>query len=233
MIEIISPHIDDAAFSLANYIQQQIKEHQPLRIINCFSISDYHVGTEKLDLQQVTNIRKSEDNAFRGFLDNKIEFIYLDLNDAPIRGYAKCTFDGTFRPDDQLQIEKLYNYFIKGENSTQFIAPLGLGDHIDHIICNSAICKLDPNSIRAFYEDLPYAGRMSESEIIVKVKLIEARLRIRLQPVIVGKAFVDSKEDICRLYKTQIKDWYIEKIRHHLMRLQGGERLWVKKIQAE
>lgn len=224
MIEILSPHIDDAAFSLACFILQKSDESVPIEITTCFSISDYLAnGNGSNLLEEVVRIRKAEDRDFSRQLKPSVKFNYLDLDDAPLRGYQKCGFQDRFSEADQRQITSLQAY-LKSKDSP-IIVPLGLGNHVDHIICQHA-AETVQNRIFAFYEDLPYAGRIPEAEILERVEYIQNSSRLRLTPFIVGASYIHRKEQLCSLYPSQLKDWYLEKILHQLNRLQG-ERLWV------
>lgn len=224
MIEILSPHIDDAAFSLACFILQKSEESIPIEITTCFSISNYLAnGNGSNVLEEVVRIRKGEDHDFSRQLKPSVKFNYLDLDDAPLRGYQKCGFQDRFSEADQQQMISLQAH-LKSKNSP-VIVPLGLGNHVDHIICHQA-AETVRNRIFAFYEDLPYAGRIPEAEILERVAYIENNSQLRLMPLIAGTSYIHRKEQLCNLYPSQLKDWYLEKILHQLNRLQG-ERLWV------
>jgi len=225
MLEIISPHIDDASLSLGSLTLQMNADDCAFEITSCFSISDYHTGLDALERSEVTRIRKTEDSHFSRLLNSKIKFNYLDFLDAPLRGYEKCTFKNSFNAADELLINRLHGY-LKQKKNQQYLIPLGLGQHIDHVISLHAACLLAGNKIAAFYEDLPYAGRLTHEEIVDYIRIIERRTGFQLTPVVVGSQFINRKEEICNLYTSQLKDWYVEKIRESTTK-HNGERIWV------
>jgi LmbE family N-acetylglucosaminyl deacetylase len=105
------------------------------------------------------------------------------------------------------------------------LAPIGCGDHIDHRMVNriaSTYLAEHSDITMGFYEDLPYAAELSESEIASKVKDVCGK---RLKPVVVG-GDIGAKLELLRVYESQLDNTQIECVRNYWNR-QGGERIWL------
>lgn len=223
-IFILSPHIDDAAFSLALTISQLVACGLPVTIINCFTISRFTAVVGPKDRETVTWLRKSEDQAFNELLNLQLRLINLDLYDAPLRN----NYIWSSQPFDPAEISLVHrvsselNRIVDG----LLFCPLGIGDHIDHLICKEAVLQMDPPVRALFYEDLPYASRITNEQKDFYIRLLEGRLNRTLSSRIEGSQSIGvDKEKAIHLYKTQMNDEISSEIISYL-RAVGGERVW-------
>jgi LmbE family N-acetylglucosaminyl deacetylase len=112
-------------------------------------------------------IRRIEDERFAYFAEASL--VFLDLPDAVFRGYeGDDELLGTPRDDDQAPIEILRREIVRLEPQTVYF-PLGVGNHVDHVLCREAGLELLTEGRRwvmpgpewagtiSFYEDFPYA----------------------------------------------------------------------------
>jgi LmbE family N-acetylglucosaminyl deacetylase len=225
-IFILSPHIDDAAYGLTVSISKWVKNNIPVTIINCFTQTKWTIRFVSKDMQEICRLRKQEDEEYNKFFNSCINIIHLDLLDAPLRN----DYIFQYKPFEQNElevVEELKTYLKTNiPKDSVLLCPLAIGDHIDHVICREAVEQLYENFNILFFEDLPYANRISETEILSQSHSLEKRLKVHF--VNNTNHFNDcsiSKEQAIRLYKTQLNDEICAEIISHLNNL-SGERLW-------
>ncbi|HEY2887475.1 MAG TPA: PIG-L family deacetylase, partial [Candidatus Limnocylindrales bacterium] len=111
--------------------------------------------------------RRIEDEHYAYFAEASI--VFLDLPDAVFRGYeGDDELLGAPRDDDQAPFEILRREIARLEPQTVYL-PLGVGNHVDHVLCREAGIGLlrearswimpgpDWAGRVSFYEDFPYA----------------------------------------------------------------------------
>ena len=223
-VHILSPHIDDAGYCLALTIAQCVKNNIPVTVINCFTVTKWAIVFISKDVNEISSLRKKEDAAFYHCFNAPINIVNLELTDAPLRNGYIWKFQPLQQDEFQL-VEELKNYLEK--NVEDFLlCPLGIGNHIDHAICREAVLQLYQNSKVLFFEDLPYANRISEAEIFSHLHELEIRLNVSLFNQINSlKNCAINKEEVIRLYKSQLNDEICSEIIGH-MNLLSGERIW-------
>jgi LmbE family N-acetylglucosaminyl deacetylase len=223
-IYILSPHIDDAAFGLALTISKCANNNIPVTIINCFTVTNWTaIAVENKEINAVSLLRKTEDAEFYKTIGN-ITIVNLDLIDAPLRnGYI---FQQQPLQQNEIELidelEKLIEKYVDG----LLFCPLGIGHHIDHAICRAAVLKLYKKIKVLFYEDLPYARRISAKQIDNHINQLEQQLDVQLTNHTDG--FLNckiDKEQAIRLYKSQMNEEIASEIIAHLNLLKG-ERVW-------
>ena len=227
-IYILSPHIDDAAFGLALTISKCANNNIPVTIINCFTVTKWTaIAVDNKEISAVSLLRKNEDAAFYKTIGN-ITIINLDLTDAPLRnGYIFQ--QQPFQQNEIELIDELTTLLEKYVDGLLF-CPLGIGNHIDHAICRAAVLKLYKKINVLFYEDLPYARRISAQQIESHIKQLEQELDVQLTNHTDG--FLNckiDKEQAIRLYKSQMNEEIASEIIAHLNHLKG-ERVWGEEV---
>lgn len=224
-IFILSPHIDDAAFGLALTISKCAGNNISVTIINCFTITKWTaIKVDNKETSAVSLLRKNEDAAFYKALNSNINIINLDLLDAPLRnGYIFQ--EQPFQPNELQLVEDLTKLLQQHVNGLLF-CPLAIGNHIDHAICRAAVLKLYKNLEVLFYEDLPYAQRISHQQIEQHIRNLGQELGVSLSNNIGGflNCTID-KEQAVKLYKSQMNNEIASEIIAHLNALKG-ERIW-------
>lgn len=227
MTTIISPHIDDAAFSLGLLIDKVLKHGDELIIVNCFSISDFTLDKRCNEVDKVTALRKMEDRILNQLFRNQIKFEYLDMFDAPVRNRG-VYFDEALTAEDYSVIEQLtFNLLKVLPTSAQVYTPLSVGNHIDHVICLESVISLSlTGQYRLnFYEDLPYSQWVSKEVIHEKVKVIEQKTNTTLSPQLITFEDIEVKSKFVNCYASQINDRMINDIMRYATNLRG-ERTW-------
>lgn len=227
MTTIISPHIDDAAFSLGLLIGKILKQNQELTIVNCFSISNFTLDKRSSDVERITALRKQEDEALNKLHNNQIKFEYLDLLDAPIRNRG-VEFNGTLTDDDQVVITELRSYLVDNlRDSVQVYAPISIGNHVDHVICLESLLglKLMQEYYVSFYEDLPYSQWVSEKMIQSKLQFIQDKTKTNLYPDLISFQDIELKCSLLNCYASQVNEAMVADMMRYTANL-GGERTW-------
>lgn len=223
-VYILSPHIDDAAFGLTLTIDKLISKNISVTIINCFTISSWTCVFVSKDVEVVTQLRKQEDAAFNQLFDSALKIIHLDMLDAPLRnGYI--IQNKPFEQNEWELVEHLKNYLQANVDGLLF-CPLGIGNHIDHAIAKEAVSQLYKNMPVLFYEDLPYAFRISNEQTERHTKDFGEKLNVKLQSHIdLLNNNLPLKEKAVGLYKSQVNEEICSEIKTYTENL-GGERIW-------
>ncbi len=224
-IYILSPHIDDAAFGLGLTISKCADKQIPVTIINCFTVTKWTaVSVETKEVNAVSRLRKNEDEAFYKAFNGKINIINLDLLDAPLRnGYI---FQNQPFQQNELELIEELKKLLQLHVDGLLFCPLGIGNHIDHAICLEAVAQLYKNLNVLFYEDLPYACRITTTELTTHIKDAEERLQVEFINYTEGlrNCKIDKEQAIC-IYKSQMNNEICSEIVEHMNAL-SGERLW-------
>lgn len=223
-VYILSPHIDDAAFGLTLTIARLINNKIPVTLINCFTVTKWTCVFVSRDIEVVSRLRKQEDAAYNKLFNSAINIINLDLTDAPLRnGYIFQT--QSFQPNEIDLIEHLAG-LIEQHVDGLLLCPLAIGNHIDHLICREAVMKLYRKINVIFFEDLPYANRISSGEILLHIRELERELQVQMTSYInATDSHSINKEQAIRVYKSQLNDEICDEIIRHMNALRG-ERLW-------
>ncbi len=215
MITIVSPHQDDAAFSLGNFIMGQNTMH--VNIVNCFTISEYCPHIQNMDREGTIKIRSEEDQKFCSYKQGKsINVVNLHELDGPIRLNTK-NLDDLFTNksigySDILHLSDLCRKLSKYLKGTLFL-PIGIGGHIDHVLSHLAGIFLTNDYSRIiFYLDVPYWIRMPHDEVRMEIQMLESNLNIDLVPFFCNSKNVWDKKILSQIYSSQITEKEIREI---------------------
>ncbi len=237
-ILVLSPHRDDAAFSLSLSIAHWLSVKHKVTILNVFTrslyapYSDAESVHENDRLQWVSAMRKREDEAFLKQIPGA-SMTDLNMKDAPIRLHcgASIVCDMDVRADDSAlpKIHKAVSEILS-EAPHALVIPLGLGHHVDHRVVRDGTLSLTPNVPCAFYEELPYATREGVQIDLSRFREdTEHRYHEDLHPVLCHGTHThptEQKRRIALLYSSQIEAPLADTIANFSHRYHGGERLW-------
>jgi LmbE family N-acetylglucosaminyl deacetylase len=229
-ITILSPHLDDAVFSAFFYLSRWSRLAIQLRVMNFFTISCYAPQMPVRDTSAVSFTRAWEDRQALLQISPHIQVINCKLFDAPIRlsirpGAISAPETRTLLTDDQ--IETVAKKIRDVARNSLLLAPLAIGDHIDHLAVRLAVTRCIVARRIAFYEDLPYATWTPKRDIEAHVADVEHATKSRLRPVIVrSQHAIWRKRRVASIYKSQITREEGAVIARWAAEYGGGERSW-------
>lgn len=213
-IYILSPHIDDAIFSLGGKIYEWDSMFEII-IINIFSKTSFVNGFEENEKEAML-VRKNEEKHVEKKLKNT-KFIYLDFPEALLRWIErKNIFSSLWTKEITLSEKILQTINEKIHDSNDIIyVPAWFWNHIDHLIVRDSIFWTKFH-IR-YYADLPYYGRNLRQENALLFLANKRRYLFKVEDWLIEKHIKLSSE-----YKSQIldrhmiemesmlkKEWYI------------------------
>jgi LmbE family N-acetylglucosaminyl deacetylase len=252
-ILILSPHRDDAAFSLSIAITNWLTARHTVTILNVFTrsrhapYSDAGFVHENDELSYVSAMRLREDEHFvrriterlpKGLKSN-LHMVDLNLKDAPIRLRIPLEdlSDTPVNPTDA-SIEKIRKALTKQSEAgamEAIVLPGAIGDHVDHLTVREAAQPFATNIPSAFYEDLPYAATYPSAATDLETLLEAAASHNEpLAPVLYQiESAVEYKRRLVLGYASQIDDEAGTLISDFAKRYDGGERLWANQLWLE
>ena len=218
---VLSPHADDAALSVGASLMLGVFR-PPVRMATLFGRSNYALGAFHSDWREVTRLRRSEDEAFSSTIGLVSRF--LDLPEASLRPdlghggvWARDISESFPEPPELMQaLRSLLSEF----TPALLVAPLGLGHHKDHLLVQRAARRLANGGPRqiVFYEDLPYAERLTVREITRHAKAVDARLEPRSISI---TEVLDRKIRALDCYSSQLEREHIDATRRHALGRSG------------
>jgi LmbE family N-acetylglucosaminyl deacetylase len=245
-ILILSPHRDDAAFSLSIAITNWLNARHTVTVLNIFTRSRYAPYSdagfvhENDELSYVSAMRLREDEHFlrritetlpKG-LKNNLHMVDLNLKDAPIRLRIPLEelSDTPVNPEDHA-IEKVRRALIKQSEAgamEALVLPAALGNHVDHLTVREAAMSFTVAIPSAFYEDLPYAAtHPSVATDLESLRDAAAQRNESLRPVVYQiESAIERKRKLVLGYASQIDDEAGALTSEFATRYDGGERLW-------
>jgi LmbE family N-acetylglucosaminyl deacetylase len=249
-ILILSPHRNDAAFSLALAIESWLATGHTVTILNVFTrsldapYSDADFIHENDRLSYVSAMRLREDELFLQRITQNLprvrkanlQKIDLNLKDAPIRLRIPpdqlC--DTPVNPEDPAieKIRKALTRQSEANNLEALVVPLALGRHIDHLTVREAALPLTtgPNTLpTAFYEDLPDVAT-DPDQILKAIAPLDEPLTPTERSINTPEAAAEAifrKRHLTLGYASQIDEEAADIIANFATRYNGAERLWV------
>lgn len=230
----LAAHCDDLAFSLGGVLMDGA--FGPFFPVTVFSRSNYTLYGPPQSIAAITALRKEEDRRFFSRLATALPPIWLDRNDAPLRLAIEApqTRSATIGENDEVEVEYIAAAVEELLSpGSLLLAPLALGDHIDHRLVHLAACLLQARGYRVlFYEDTPYAGDLSAEEIEAAARLAGMLLKKPLEPLLFASpAIVEARIWALQCYRSQCQgEADLERLLRHARQLQDGglpaERLW-------
>jgi LmbE family N-acetylglucosaminyl deacetylase len=214
---ILSPHLDDAVWSLGGYLKS-LESISDIRVINIFSKQSF-AFEKSMDPTLATEIRKNEDKKALNWV-GIADIRYLDIPEALMRGYSKekmfLDFENDIEDPVGKILEKLLAELIKKEDMV--LIPSAFGGHIDHIITRNVAMRISCNHV--FYEDLPYAARTERRSVAERFL---ANKGLKKAPA--TKLCLENHMRLTRMYKSQIAGYRLKQIRNYIQN--EGYNLWV------
>ncbi len=166
---LVSPHLDDVAFSCGGIAASLARNGWRVVIATLFTRSVHPATGFALECQRDKGLadtvdymalRRAEDR--QAVTELGASFLHLDLPEAPHRGYgsARALFEPP-RSDDMVEpVASALAGIVASSKPDLVLAPLGCGAHVDHVRTIDAVLALgDFGSALGFYRDTPYVIR--------------------------------------------------------------------------
>jgi LmbE family N-acetylglucosaminyl deacetylase len=225
-IALLSPHLDDAVFSVGGLMAALADEGHALHVVTCFTRSvpnptgfalacqlDKGLSAE-VDYMQ---LRREEDVHACARLN--AEPRWLDLPEAPHRGYhSAAALFGDFAKEDtvQAELQERLAQAVAKIKPDLILSPEGIGDHVDHRQVRQAVAYVqerssDPLFLRWY--DEPYLSRhpaaypgsvQTEQRPCGEVLHRQATRLERLPVPLDIEAYANRKLAACAAYATQV-----------------------------
>lgn len=230
-VAIVSPHLDDACFSLGLTVELWASGGFSVKIINCYTISNYAPNCSHADAEAITKIRVEEDREFARRVGVH-PTINLERLDAPLRLHcepdAVCT-ERVLNEGDRSEIHELSQLLRPLLRQSCVVAPLSVGNHIDHRLSHLATIEaVPPDHPLGFYEDLPYSAGLDENGIESAVLTASRNCGRDLRAYITRHPDAAlTKRDLICVFCSQFAQEDCLAMVEHAERYGGGERLWV------
>jgi len=221
-IVILSPHADDAIFSLSGLMIKYLNNFE-FHIINIFGNQDFTLYNDFADDKIESNFVHKEERlawfvlyiqngVFLPFKDAAMRLSYSDrpIINSDVDSKTIIHFEKELFEDICSQI----NALIKTIKPAYIFCPLGIGRHVDHIIVReAAIANKNLYKTLCFYEESPYmisfdrAGEINEVEIKTQKKLKKRKIDISNE--------ISEKRKLLNLYKSQLKKFQVNAMIRH------------------
>jgi len=169
-IVAISPHLDDAAFSVGGLLASRARAGDRVTIVTCFTVNvaeptgfalacqlDKGLGPE-VDYMA---LRRAEDHAACAVIGATA--VHLPLLEAPHRGYASAPELFAARRDDDAMLAPLSAALaeqIALLSPDLLLGPLAIGNHVDHWLVRDALETCGAPIL--LWEDWPYLTRAAD-----------------------------------------------------------------------
>jgi LmbE family N-acetylglucosaminyl deacetylase len=166
----VSPHLDDAVFSAGGVLAGLAAGGYDVSLVTVFTGSVAEPSgfatrcqTDKGIPPEVDYMALRRDEDLRAVaLLGLEEAVHLDLPEAPHRGYhsAEELFHRV-RPGDDgaARVAAALGPVLDARRPDLVLAPLGTGEHVDHLVVTEALRWLDHPAPLVRWRDLPYALR--------------------------------------------------------------------------
>jgi LmbE family N-acetylglucosaminyl deacetylase len=136
--------------------------------------------------------------------------------------------DASATPVREEEVSRLAELIVKTVPDGFVLAPLALGDHIDHRTVHLASIRAVNLWKLGFYEDLPYASWVPESEIVNRAERLSASQGITLTGAAISSVgSVAWKRELCASYKSQIDAQMASDIASFSRQYGVRERIWI------
>lgn len=227
VVILLSPHLDDVAFSMSGFLYYLIQKKYNVYLINIFNNSNYCLPGFKTDC--VNKQREIEDHKFaKQFNLNKINF---NLDDSSILKHTELS-ETLCVPNDirRKKVHALLFEFFNITKPCKIFCPIAIGGHIDHRMVKEICLEIGYRSFQNifFYEDLPYACNYTPEDASI---IIKKATTLTLFPKYIDISDIwPVKESSISFYESQVNQAMILNIKNYAQNLGNNgylyERIW-------
>jgi LmbE family N-acetylglucosaminyl deacetylase len=206
MLHIVSPHIDDAIFSIGGLISKLARRNEEISIHYVFTLSEWtnpeasSNPVHNSGVETVTAERKKEERSISSIVSYGINF--FDFLDFPLRPKTDAS-----EIDMIKSIASRIRRIVDRHEVVFF--PVGI-THPDHVIVGIIGRTLfDEGYNVMFYEDLPYAARATANHEYAQW-LLAHQFESQLERI-----SIESKINLMNLYRSQTSEEWIRHVREY------------------
>lgn len=246
----ISPHLDDAALSCGGQIFLQTQRDERVLVVTVAAgepttdirspFAEFLHHNWGFDASEAVRRRRAEDQSAYQLLG--AESLHWTLPDAIYRldpqteeplYTSNDDIFGPLHPHEESLIATVADYFSTLPAARRVVAPLTVGNHVDHQLTRIAAERVWGASLR-YYEDYPYVQREPQS------------LEQLLQPghlwfsylITLPQAALAARLEAIRKYASQISSLFntVEQMESDVKQQvgrTGGERLWQRRHRCK
>ncbi len=200
-------------------------------MLNFFTQSAYAPRSSAKTTEEISAIREEEDQRALAFIHRGISVTSFGLLDAPLRldlPLGQITQEQSAEKISAEELHQLSERIQQHCTGSLVIAPLALGNHVDHIAVYKAAVNALPAHSLAFYEDLPYATWIPADALQACIESVQRTTGAPLEPfVLQTKNGVRQKRHIANFYQSQITAEEADHIARYAESYGSGERLWM------
>jgi LmbE family N-acetylglucosaminyl deacetylase len=220
----VSPHCDDVALSVGGMIAVNFFE-MPYKIVTVFSKS-ISSCIQQNNFSSVSKIREMEERKYAESIGAEISF--LNFPDSSVREYKNDRFNGLENFDETsdsifFDIYNSLSNIMAAYPKADIVCPLGIGNHIDHILILNICTRLcvENNRRIIYYEDLPYAALFKLKDIRMRINTLSTKFKFEIKP---HKVDITNKMSYkinnLKIYKSQLTcNKYIYHVKVHSVRI--------------
>ena len=209
---MLSPHYDDAPLSLGQSMHDGELSRHRVTVGVVFGRSNwtiwFHPTRSRWPLASAIRLGEELRAAFRfryRLRLGRLEECVLRTGDLASESFLDAGFDAS-ASGDLPSVEALVDEWAAGYDVV--IAPLGIGDHVDHrLVAEAARRLMDGGAPVAFYEDRPYAVLLDEDALAAAAARVDPRLVRRAVSGPMGRA----KHERIR-YPSQFDEFFLTAI---------------------
>ena len=191
----ISPHLDDAVFSAGGTLAGHAMDGDDVTVLTCFTGNVARPEGFALACQldkglsadvDYMALRRAEDRAACEAIG--AQAVHLPFLEAPHRGYSNAAeLFGGRRAEDEPLVSRLAAALAQQIERTApsiIYGPLGVGDHVDHLVVRDAILASATSTAIEWWEDFPYAMKdVKLHEAVIRRSLDAANAAAKLRAV--------------------------------------------------
>ena len=203
----IEPHPDDLALSCGGFLIHAAAQHR-VDVLTVFTRGPLETFPWKKQLTlsecDYDSLRAQESTiAIEEFLGCNNQLLAWEL---AVRRDHRSPYEMPNEQDAAITsaLTRELVVLLQVSNYSLIVAPLGVGAHIDHLICHEAVKSLKLLNRTAYFEDMPYArNRLKHSQRLETV-MRSTNLRSRAVDI---TAVVKEKAALSAIYKSQLDDF--------------------------
>ena len=232
-IVLLSPHCDDIVLSVGGWLAKlkrlapQMLDHMTVCTVFSWSKSSPRRPAYDGNSARVTELRSMEEHDYC-----ERAGVALELLDLPDTSFLNIGYRDPLVLETDQRYVHLRQFLQDKLQNRIVIAPLSLGEHIDHRIVHECAKHHEAATVLTlYYEDLPYASWYDDTE---RQAYITKNLGEAASPLHIALEQADKKEKIDNLqcYPSQMNAREREEVSHYqAWGNELGETLWLARDQ--